>query len=77
MKLKYFDKYGDIFGRACEEIQQDLEGKSDEELQEIISEAKTLTIYNCSWTAYRISATVIEKAQIILQSREKTLTNTN
>lgn len=58
-----------MFAELAYKIEKDLETKDNKELDEIISEAKTVTSKNCSGGAYRVAQTVIENAEFIKEDR--------
>jgi hypothetical protein len=73
--MKNLRKYGDMFGELAIKIEKDIKIKSDEELNELEKECKSVTNTNCSWGEYDIAKTVLQYVAYEKRERERLLCN--
>ncbi|WP_315074123.1 hypothetical protein [uncultured Clostridium sp.] len=71
--MKNLRRYGDMFGELAIKIEKDIKTKSDEELNKLEKECKSVTDTNCSWSEYGIAKTVLQYVIYEKNERKKLL----
>jgi len=69
--MKTLKKYGDMFGKIAEQMNEDFKDMTIDELQQIARDSKAVNATNCSWTEFRIAQTALEYALEEIEKKQK------